>query len=483
LNFHNYLLMPHEKGFSRMAWCLHWENVARHTGHFCYRWQPCDSKMKSRWLNMLSACVLPPIVGVGVCGSLIHLLKNHDLFRMEAARLPTAKTSQIRQARLSESSAEIRATLRLNGATDIVPHRIPDSEEKAALQRAVTQPKAKSTPAPSSRAEPGIAAVKKAAPHPFIPRVWRPLVDPITDFWTTLMPRTDALPQVYQAVLNDDPAHLARIIAQGFSPHEKTLGGDTPLCAAVRMGRAECVRVLALAGVDLNQPSHEQQPPIALASLRRNAPVLEALLDSGVDPNTRFKTPVLKQVVDRCVIKDLRNALESDRGITPLICCAARGDVEGAVTLLQAGAKPGVCTTRYHRYPINFAATQGYLFLMRVLLGRDPESEPDTLVTVDLSNQRAWVMKQGRIVNSTSVSTGREGYNTPAGRYVITDKHRSHTSTLYHVAMPWFMRLNCGAIGLHSGYVTGRPASHGCIRLPYEKAREFFQQLAVVDEV
>jgi hypothetical protein len=183
------------------------------------------------------------------------------------------------------------------------------------------------------------------------------------------------------------------------------------------------------------------------------------------------------------MIKDLRNALESDRGITPLICCAARGDVEGAVALLNAGAKAGVCTTRYHRYPINFAATQGYLFLMRVLLGRDPESEPDTLVTVDLSTQRAWVMKQGRIINSTSVSTGRAGYSTPAGRYVITDKHKSHTSTLYHVAMPWFMRLNCGAIGLHSGYVTGRPASHGCIRLPYEKAKEFFSQVAVGDEV
>jgi lipoprotein-anchoring transpeptidase ErfK/SrfK len=157
--------------------------------------------------------------------------------------------------------------------------------------------------------------------------------------------------------------------------------------------------------------------------------------------------------------------------------------VEGAVALLNAGAKAGVCTTRYHRYPLNFAATQGYLFLMRVLLGRDPESEPDILVTVDLSNQRAWVMKQGRIINSTSVSTGRAGYSTPAGRYVITDKHRSHTSTLYHVAMPWFMRLNCGAIGLHSGYVTGRPASHGCIRLPHEKAKEFFSQVAVGDEV
>ena len=104
-------------------------------------------------------------------------------------------------------------------------------------------------------------------------------------------------------------------------------------------------------------------------------------------------------------------------------------------------------------------------------------------MTVDLSSQRAWVTKQGRIINHTMVSTGREGYGTPAGRYVITDKHTSHVSTLYHVAMPWFMRLNCGAIGLHSGYVTGQPASHGCIRLPYDKAKQFFSQVRVGDEV
>ncbi|MFC5456613.1 L,D-transpeptidase family protein [Prosthecobacter fluviatilis] len=297
------------------------------------------------------------------------------------------------------------------------------------------------------------------------------------------MPRSSALPQAYQAVLNDDAEHLAKIIAMGISPNEMTLGGDTPLCAAVRMGRAECVRVLALSGVNLSQPAHEKQPPIALASMRRNVPVLKTLLDFGVDPNTRFNSPVQKQVIDRCSIKDLRNAMESDRGITPLICCAARGDVEGAVVLMRAGARPGMGTTRYHRYPINFAATQGYLFLMRVLLGRDPDSEPDMLVTVDLSSQRAWVTKQGRIINHTMVSTGREGYGTPPGRYVITDKHTSHVSTLYHVNMPWFMRLNCSAIGLHSGYVTGQPASHGCIRLPYEKAKEFFAQVRVGDEV
>ncbi|WP_395735802.1 L,D-transpeptidase family protein [Prosthecobacter sp.] len=445
--------------------------------------------MKNKWFNMLGACVLPPLVGVGVCAGIIHVLKDHEMFRVDRVALPTAANSKVRQGKLSENGAEIRAALPVDATfSPERPLPMPQNPDKEAIRRAAEAAKTKpAAPAKPVHPEPVVAAAPKPAkPAPLkaveIP-AWRPVVDPIAEHWTRLMPRTDALPQAYQAVLNDDPAHLARLIAMGISPNEMTLGGDTPLCAAVRMGRADCVYVLALSGASLTQPAHEKQPPIALASLRRNVPVLKALLDFGVDPNTRFNTPVIKQVIDRCSIKDLRNAMESDRGITPLICCAARGDVEGAVTLMRAGGKPGMGTTRYHRYPINFAATQGYLFLMRVLLGRDPESEPDTLVTVDLSSQRAWVTKRGRIINHTMVSTGREGYGTPAGRYVITDKHTSHVSTLYHVAMPWFMRLNCGAIGLHSGYVTGQPASHGCIRLPYEKAKQFFSQVRVGDEV
>ncbi len=443
----------------------------------------------SSFLNMLGACVLPPIVGVGICWGIIHLLKNHEMFRVDAVTPPMTTVGKVHQAKRNESSAEIRAALPVDATFDPVRGLpVPPDAEKAALRRAAEAAKAKPViPAKPANLEPVIAVVRKSdKPSPAIAiqaPVWHPILDPIEDHWTRLMPRTDALPQAYQAVINDDAAHLAKIIAMGISPNEMTLGGDTALCAAVRMGRADCVCVLALSGANLNQPAHEKQPPIAIASLRRNVPVLKALLDFGVDPNTRFNTPIQKQIIDRCSIKDLRNAMESDRGITPLICCSARGDVEGAVTLMRAGGRPGMGTTRYHRYPINFAATQGYLFLMRVLLGRDPESEPDTLVTVDLSSQRAWVTKQGRIINHTMVSTGREGYGTPAGRYVITDKHTSHISTLYHVNMPWFMRLNCGAIGLHSGYVTGQPASHGCIRLPYEKAKEFFGQVSVGDEV
>ena len=344
----------------------------------------------------------------------------------------------------------------------------------------VFSPPAKPAPAAADVVD---KSVQKAASSTHRRPAWTVFRDDVLDFLRTDLPELGGLPLLHYAVLLDDAEWVHELLARGADPNEPTPGGDTILCTAVRVGSHNCLRALLHAGAEVTQPGYEKQPPLALASLRRGPDMLRALIAAGADPDTRFVSPPTKALLDRVTIKDLKNTLEDDRGITPLIACASRGDVEGAAELLKAGASPSKCTTRHHIYPINFAATQGYIFLMRIILGRQPESEPEILVTVDLSNQRAWVVKEGKVVDSCSVSTGREGFNTPAGRYVITDKHRSWTSTLYHVAMPFFMRLNCGAIGLHSGYVTGRPASHGCIRLPYEKAQKFFDICRVGDEV
>jgi hypothetical protein len=329
--------------------------------------------------------------------------------------------------------------------------------------------------------------VREAAPNPARtspePCRWVPLRDDVAEYFRMHIPDIGGTPLLHYAAMLDDGEWIGRLVACGADANEPTAAGDTLLCSAVKLGAAGSVAALTYAGADVHKPGLEKQPPLTLASLRRGPEIYRSLLAAGADANSRFALPVTRELLDRVTIKDLRNTLESDRGVTPLIACASRGDVEGAAMLIRYGASPAKCTTRYHRYPINFAATQGYLFLMRIILGRQPESEPEVLVTVDLSSQRAWLTRDGRVVDSCPVSTGREGYNTPAGRYVITDKHRSWTSTLYHVAMPYFMRLNCSAIGLHSGYVTGRPASHGCIRLPYDKARSFFGICNVGDEV
>ncbi len=352
----------------------------------------------------------------------------------------------------------------------------------AKLDTVTTQP-AYSSAAPTPMA--GSLALKPDAPatKAVEPWKWTALRDDVSLRFRTEIPEIGGLPLLHYAALLDDGEWIGELISRGADPNEATPAGDTILCAAVRYGAVKSVRALLYGGADVTKLGIEKQPPLPLASLRRGTEIYRALLAAGADPNIRFASPVTKALLDRVTIKDLKNAMESDRGVTPLIACSSRGDVEGAAELLRWGASPSRCTTRYHRYPINFAASQGYLFLMRIILGRQPESEPQILVTIDLSKQRAWVTKEGQIIDTCPVSTGREGYRTPAGRYVITDKHRSWTSTLYHVAMPFFMRLNCSAIGLHSGYVTGRPASHGCIRLPYDKARKFFGICNVGDEV
>src|SRR5438552_613805 len=76
-------------------------------------------------------------------------------------------------------------------------------------------------------------------------------------------------------------------------------------------------------------------------------------------------------------------------------------------------------------------------------------------------------------------SAGRQGYSTKTGEFVITNKERNHRSTIYHVEMPYFMRLSCLDFGMHAGMVPNYPASHGCIRLPEEAARKFFSEIPI----
>ena len=101
-------------------------------------------------------------------------------------------------------------------------------------------------------------------------------------------------------------------------------------------------------------------------------------------------------------------------------------------------------------------------------------------IEVSLDEQRARYFRDGQLILTATISTGRDGFATKPGEYVITDKHLEHHSTLYHNAsMPYFMRLSCQAFGLHEGVVTGRPASHGCIRLPGDIARRLFKEAPV----
>lgn len=99
-------------------------------------------------------------------------------------------------------------------------------------------------------------------------------------------------------------------------------------------------------------------------------------------------------------------------------------------------------------------------------------------VIVDIGRQRAFLVIDDLVAIDTAISSARRGKHTPRGSYQITEKVASgKVSTLYHVFMPYWMRLGHTTVGMHVGDVPGYPASAGCIRLPQQVAPILFEHV------
>ena len=100
---------------------------------------------------------------------------------------------------------------------------------------------------------------------------------------------------------------------------------------------------------------------------------------------------------------------------------------------------------------------------------------PPLMAIVALGEQRVTIYDaKGRILRAP-VSSGQTGYETPAGIYSVIQKEAEHYSNLYDDAsMPFMQRITWSGIALHAGVLPGRPASHGCIRMPHGFAEHLF---------
>ena len=250
------------------------------------------------------------------------------------------------------------------------------------------------------------------------------------------------------------------------------------LMAAISSQNADLTRrLLSKHPVPLNVEG-SSIPLLAQAIVDEDTETFHTLLHAGVDPNTTLPFPSEKQFTAKLPGNFVRSYVAGDQGVTVLMLAAGLGRVEYVRALLDAGADRNRQTARYKMLALYFAARTQKAKIVQMLLGRGPSPE-ELRVEISLATQKASVIKNGVAVMNTSVSTGRKGFDTPAGEYVITDKNRSHRSTLYHVEMPFFMRLNCLDFGMHAGVVPNYPASHGCIRLPASAAEKLFAELPV----
>ena len=219
-------------------------------------------------------------------------------------------------------------------------------------------------------------------------------------------------------------------------------------------------------------------PLIAYAMAEGNNASFETLLACGSDPNIVIPKGAEKEFMALIKSRYLRLYIQEETGINLLMLAAGLGKTDYVRALLDAGADRNRATPREKMLPLYFAAWNADWKCVQMLLGGGPMPE-QLRIEISLAKQNAAVIKNGVTIFTTECSTGREGFSTPAGHYVITDKDRDHRSTIYKVAMPYFMRLNCRDFGMHEGVVPRYPASHGCIRLPSGAARRLFAEIPI----
>ena len=135
-------------------------------------------------------------------------------------------------------------------------------------------------------------------------------------------------------------------------------------------------------------------------------------------------------------------------------------------------------------------------------------------IVVDVDEQKARFYEGDKEVGWTMVASGVSKFPTPVGRFSVTEKVANKESNLYGkiygkggqlissnakmgktpvpagarfdgADMPFYMRLTGDGIGMHAGPIPnpGRPASHGCIRMPKAFAPIAFRHVGVGTEV
>ncbi|MCX6865732.1 MAG: ankyrin repeat domain-containing protein [Verrucomicrobia bacterium] len=289
---------------------------------------------------------------------------------------------------------------------------------------------------------------------------------------------------LYLASARGDHHMVSLLLACGVSPGFTQIPTrDTALSAAIRGRHDHVAELLVQHGALTHLSVPEGQTAFHLAIATGCHRTVQQLLASGANPNAPFVLPVSPTFLRQVRSGVMRWLLKMDRNVTPLMVAIDSGNVRTAQALIHAGAKTHVRTRFTELEPLNLATERKDVKMMRLLLGRDPYNE-ERAIEVSLSEQRARLLDaENNEIFSTRISTGRRGFDTPTGEYVITNKHREWTSTLYHASMPYFQRLSCGNFGLHQGYVPGYPASHGCIRVPADKAAKLFSLTRTGDRV
>jgi len=104
-----------------------------------------------------------------------------------------------------------------------------------------------------------------------------------------------------------------------------------------------------------------------------------------------------------------------------------------------------------------------------------PKALQMPLIAISIANQRLTLYDRGEVIAQSPVSTGMPGHPTPTGVFSVIQKQVFHESNIYSGApMPYMQRITWSGVAMHAGVLPGHPASHGCIRMPYDFAVKLY---------
>jgi lipoprotein-anchoring transpeptidase ErfK/SrfK len=84
------------------------------------------------------------------------------------------------------------------------------------------------------------------------------------------------------------------------------------------------------------------------------------------------------------------------------------------------------------------------------------------------------VFRGGHEIGSAVILYGTDGKPTPTGSFTILQKDRNHYSRSYDAPMPYMLRLTNDGVAIHGSNVREGRATHGCIGVPLDFARQLF---------
>jgi len=221
---------------------------------------------------------------------------------------------------------------------------------------------------------------------------------------------------------------------------------------------------------------------------------------------------ILPEIKRMSIGKRMTHAFPSFRTVFPLGLAAAAALSLGVLTstsLAQSTPKP-----KQKKASELIKKQEPPRIAQRVLDRATPEN---VSIRISLGAQRAYLLVGDEVAVDSPISSGKRAGMTPKGNYKISEKDADHRSSVYGdfisartgkvvragvstkidsapsgtvyrgAPMNWFMRLTNDGVGMHTGFLPGYPASHGCIRMPEEIAKLIYSNVklgtpvAVVD--